>query len=80
MYKHMHIHVCVVYQKKRRTDASKDLEAIRISLLELYSSCYYSQFYLDFTLILKNPIKYTFLENIIWKDPIEAPAVLANEL
>lgn len=51
-----------------------------ITRVVLKLSCYYSQFYLDFTLILKNPIKYTFLENIIWKDPIEAPAVLANEL
>lgn len=42
-------------------------------------SCYHSQFYLDFTVLLKNPLKHTFLENIIRKDPFEAPTVLANE-
>lgn len=42
-------------------------------------SCYYAQFYLDFILILKNLVKYTFLENIMGKDPSEAPTVLASE-
>lgn len=80
-YTRMYVYVCSSAQKTKgrcffRLEGTQDI--ITRALLKL--SCYHSQFYLDFTVILKNPVKYTFLENIIRKDPFEAPTVLANEL